>query len=85
MRIAKISLILLLLVPFTVHAAHAFIWLFDQGDKFVDPQIGDTIDCAYWIEQTLTANGHTYVTETYLPFDLNPYDVVFVTLGFFRC
>ena len=76
----------LLMIPVIAQAAHALIWLYDDGDKFIDPQLaGDTIDCAFWIEQTLLDNGHTYHTETYLPYDLSSYDVVFVTLGFFRC
>jgi hypothetical protein len=86
MRKSLIVVTLLFAIPLMVQAAHALIWLFDDHDMFIDPQVGgDTIDCAYWIEQTLVDNGHTYDIETYLPFDLSPYDVVFVTLGFFRC
>jgi len=86
MKIIRISLILMLFVPFAAQAAHSLIWLYDDSDKFIDPQLGgDTIDCAYWIEDALVANGYTYDIETYLPYDLSPYDVIFVTLGFFRC
>lgn len=80
-----IVLFLLLLTPLFVRGYHVFIWNYDTLDVFYDTQIGDSVDCAYWIEQTLGQNEHTYVTGIYLPADLSPYDVVFVTLGFFRC
>jgi hypothetical protein len=74
-----------LLIPVFCSGYHVFVWNYDTLDVFYDAQVGDTIDCAYWIEQTLNQNGHTYVTATALPADLSLYDVVFVTLGFFRC
>ena len=76
---------LLLLFPFFASAYHVCIWNFDTLDVFYDTQVGASIDCAYWIEQTLAANEHTYETSTTLPVNLSPYDVVIVTLGFFRC
>lgn len=85
MKRYSIVLYLILLIPFLANGYHVFVWNFDTLDVFYDSQAGDTIDCAYWLEQTLTANGHTYVTGTSLPGNLGPYDVVFVTLGFFRC
>jgi len=81
----KALITVILLIPLMSFAANAFIWLYDPGDRFDDPETGTTIDCAYWIEQALAANGHDYTTGDYLPADLSPYDVVFVTLGFFRC
>ena len=85
MKKYPVILCLLLLVPFLASGFHAFVWNFDTLDIFYDAQLGESIDCSYWIEQTLTANGHTYVTDTTLPGNLSPYDVVIVTLGFFRC
>lgn len=76
---------ILLTVPILATAANAFIWNFDPLDKFYDSQLGDSIDAAYWLEQTLAFNGHTYHTSTSLPAVLEGYDVVFVTLGWFRC
>lgn len=62
-----------------------FIWNYDVLDRFGDPDLGDTIDCAYWLEQTLLANGHSYTKSTALPASLDAYDIVFVTLGWYRC
>jgi len=82
-------LIILLLsgffLPFIASGEHFFIWNYDPLDIFYDAQIGDSIDCSYWVEQTLTANGHTFIKETFLPTDLSAYDAVFVLLGWFRC
>jgi hypothetical protein len=77
--------VLIIFLPFMMNAHHVYIWNFDTEDTFYDPQISDTIDCTYWLEQTLTANGHTYITGISLPGDLSPYDVIFVTLGWYRC
>jgi len=68
-----------------LHAEHVFIWNYDDDDTFYCSEYGGTIDCAYWIEQTLSYNGHTFVTDTTLAADLSPYDVVFVTTGWYRC
>ncbi|MGB3341127.1 MAG: Ig-like domain-containing protein [bacterium] len=62
-----------------------FIWDYDELDVFYDPDIDATVDCSYWIEQTLLASGHTYTKSTILPTNLNDYDIVFVTLGWLRC
>lgn len=85
MKRYSIVLYLTLLIPFLANGYHAFVWNFDTLDVFYDSQVGDTIDCSYWLEQSLSANGHTYVTGINLPVNLNPYDVVIVTLGLFRC
>lgn len=62
-----------------------FIWLFDRLDKFYDSTIHDSVDCAYWIERTLTANGYSYDRLTFLPPDLSSYRIGFVTIGWERC
>ncbi len=71
--------------PILLNAANVLIWEYDAADIFYDPQLGRSVDCPYWLEQSLTANGHTYTTTNTLPSDLSPYQVVFVTLGWFRC
>jgi len=68
-----------------LHAEHVFIWNFDDEDVFYCDEYSGDIDCSYWIEQTLTYNGHTFETDTLLPTDLSTCDVVFVTTGWFRC
>lgn len=81
----KSYFLILLAVPILAMAANVFIWNFDPLDKFYDGQLGDSIDAAYWLEQTLASNGHTYNTATTLPTVIDGYDVVFITLGWFRC
>ncbi len=80
-----VILVVIFLFPLIMNASHVFIWNYDMADRFFDAQVGATIDCAYWLGQTITANGHTYVTDKELPADLSPYDAVFVTLGWYRC
>ena len=76
---------LILLVPILAMAANVYIWNYDRTDTFYDSQIGLTVDCAYWLEQTLDALGHTYTTDTLLPPNLNGYEVCFVTCGWYSC
>ncbi len=85
MKKRAIMLVAMFLFPLLLNAGHVFVWNYDILDTFYDSEVGSTIDCAYWLEQTITANGHTYVTDTILPADLSPYDAVLATLGWFRC
>ncbi len=62
-----------------------FIWFYDRMDKFFDPTINDSIDCAYYIEQILSASGYDYDLLEFLPPDLTPYKVGFILLGWERC
>jgi len=71
--------------PMLAVAANVFIWNCDPLDKCYDSTVGDSVDCSYWVEQPLDANGHTYVTGTSLPADLSGYDAVFALLGWYRC
>ena len=80
-----LAIFTLLMFPLIVHAANAFVWNFDPLDRFYDTEIEDSIDCAYWLERTLSETGHTVIVDTSLAQDLSPYDVVFVTLGWYRC
>ncbi len=75
----------LMLFTLPLQAEHVFIWNYDDDDLFFCGEYGGTIDCSYWIEQTLAYNGHTFLTNTNLPSDLSAYDVVFVATGWFRC
>ncbi len=80
-----IGLIATLLIPASLHSAHVLIWEYDTLDIFYDPVVGDSVDCPHWLEKALIDNGHTFETYSYLPEDLTSYDVVLVTLGWFRC
>jgi hypothetical protein len=81
----KKKFLVLLIVPVIAMAANVFIWNFDPLDRFYDNQVGDTVDCAYWLEQSLAAHGHTFNTSSSLASNLDGYDAVFVTLGWYRC
>ena len=81
----KITVLAIFLAPFLTFAANVFIWNYDPVDRFYETAISGSVDCAYWVEQTLDAAGHTYVTGTTLPANLAGYDAVFALLGWFRC
>ncbi len=84
-RAALPALVLLSAMVLPLSAADVYVWNFDDEDVFYCSEAGSTVDCAYWIEETLDAAGHSVTTGTTLPSDLGPYDVVFVTLGWYRC
>jgi hypothetical protein len=73
------------LIPIVADAAHVFIWNYDPLDVYFDSEVGDTVDGAYWLEYTLNAHGHTVVTDAVLPHNLEAFDMIFATLGWFRC
>jgi len=81
----KSFVIMTVFIPILAAAANVFIWNYDPLDRFYEPAVMDSVDCAYWVEQTLDSCGHTYVTDTLLPADLTGYDAVFALLGWFRC
>ncbi len=81
----KKQILVLLIFPVMTLAANVFIWNFDPLDRFYDAEVGDSVDCAYGLEQALAANGHTFNTSTSLASNLGSYDAVFVTLGWYRC
>ncbi len=75
----------MLLFPILMPAARICVWNYDPVDRFYDAQIGDSVNCAYWVERDLTAQGHTVeVFDRYLPSDLSGYDLVYCLMGWFR-
>ncbi len=81
----KLFVMVAMLIPILAAAANVFVWNYDPLDKFYETAVMDSVDCAYWVEQTLDNCGHTYVTDTLLPTDLSSYDIVYALLGWFRC
>jgi hypothetical protein len=78
--------VLLLAAPAVALAANVCLWNFDPIDRFYDPEVGDSVDCAYNLSRTLTAQGHTVaVFNESLPQNLAGYDAVFCLMGWFRC
>jgi hypothetical protein len=75
-----------LLAPAAALALNVCVWNYDTLDRFYDPQVGDSVDCAYRVSQTLAAQGHTVdVSNALLPADLSGYDAVFCLMGWYRC
>jgi hypothetical protein len=68
------------------HAARVGIWNYDTLDRFEDPELGTEIDCAYWVQRSLSSQGHhVEVFDADLPEYLDRYDVVFCLMGWYRC
>lgn len=66
-------------------AATFFVWNYDPVDRFYDPGVGDSVDCAYAVERTLAGQGHSVTIDTLLPGNLAGYDGVFCLMGWYRC
>lgn len=87
----RFLIILSLMFVFTLmaNAADILLWHFDPGnyDTTDDPEAGEFIDCAYWIEKSLDAGAYDYDyhNDTLLPSDISSYDIIFGTLGFVDC
>jgi len=79
------SAAVLLLVTGIASAASVCVWNYDTLDRFYDPQVVDSVDCAYWVRQNLAAQGHTVTVTTALPEDLSGFDIVFCLMGWYRC
>jgi len=80
-----LGLLAVLLLPVSARAANVCVWNYDPLDQFYDPEAGDTIDCAYWLERELVELGHTVTVDTTLPSNLDGYDAVFCLMGWYRC
>jgi hypothetical protein len=80
------ALAVLLLAPAATRAANVCVWNYDPVDRFYDPEVSDSVDCAYSLARTLTNQGHAVtVSDTFLPQDLAGYDIVFCLMGWYRC
>lgn len=76
--------VLLLLATGGLQAYDVFLYNLDPSDMIWDPVLSDSIDCSYWIEQTLIAMGDDVTVSDSMPSDLiGSYDMVFVTTGFY--
>jgi hypothetical protein len=88
MRIEKVllALTLCLAAPAVVKAANVCVWNYDPLDRFYDPAVGDSVDCAYNVEKVLTDLGYAVtVSESTLPASLDGFDAVFCLMGWYRC
>lgn len=80
---------LLLTVTFAVNAANILVWNFNPGnyDVYTDPEVGQQINCGYFLKECLTNNSYTftYHDDTKLPTDISSYDVIVGTIGYHEC
>jgi hypothetical protein len=67
-------------------AANICVWNYDTLDRFFDPALAESVDCATNVASGLEALGHSVeVFDRYLPSDISGYDVVFCLMGWYRC
>jgi hypothetical protein len=78
---------LLLALPAVVAtAADICVWNYDPLDRFYDPGLNESVNCAFWVERSLSDAGHTVtVGDSALPPSIAEYDAVFCLLGWYRC
>jgi hypothetical protein len=83
---ALLALALCLVMPAAVQAANVCVWNYDTLDRFYDPAVGDSVNCAYHVDKALTDLGHTVtVSESVLPASLDGFDAIFCLMGWYRC
>jgi hypothetical protein len=81
----KFFLLLFGVLVVAAPAANICVWNYDPVDRFYDPGLNDSVDCAYWVERDLAAAGHTVYADTLLPANISGFDAVFCLMGWFRC
>lgn len=96
MKIILVNLILIQFLAFSINAATVLVWNFNPGDTeypngydyHADPEADNQeVNCSYWIKATLDSNNqsYTYHDELTLPSDINSYDIIIATLGYYHC
>ena len=63
--------------------ANIFIWDHDQGASFRSRTTNQNEGCETALARVLKESGYDVTVARRLPRDLEPYDAVFITLGFF--
>lgn len=81
----RATIVLMLVAPLLLSAADVYIWHYDPADVFYCPDAGMNINTLYWVQNLLTAQGHTCTIDTVLPSNVNAYDVVFALCGWYSC
>jgi len=79
------SLAILLVLPVAAFAANIFVWNYQATDTIYDSEAGMTVDHTYWVQQTLTALGHTLTVSEVLPASLSGYQAAFMLCGWYNC
>ena len=79
-------MLLAALLPAAALAANVCVWNYDSLDRWFDPAAGESVDCAYNVQQALITQGHAVtVAQQFLPVDLSGYDVIMGLMGWYRC
>jgi hypothetical protein len=77
--------IALLLLPIVLSAAEVCIWQYDPLDRYYEPELGDSAVSSYGLQTALTGLGLNCIYVEALPTDLSSFDLVCVSLGWYRC
>jgi hypothetical protein len=85
MKHITMVLLFALAVPLFLNGANVYIWHYDPADTFYCPDAGGYVNTLYWVQTLLTAQGHTCTVDTFLPSNVNSYDVVFALCGWYSC
>ena len=59
------------------------VWNNDNNSHYLDPQTGAYTNCELSITQSLDALGACYELLSFLPTDLEEYDIIFIELGLY--
>jgi len=70
-----------LLVFSATASANILLWDNDNYTTIYDPEGAGVVGCQYAIEKALNNMQLDYTTLSYLPMDLDPYDMLIITLG----
>jgi hypothetical protein len=82
----RLPLLLLGALVVAAPAAEILVWNYDPLDRFYDPGLNESVNCAFWVERSLSDAGHTVTAcDSALPPSIAGYDAVFCLLGWYRC
>lgn len=78
---AVLIVFMLLMLINTAVAANILLWDNDNFSTIYDPEGAGIVGCQYAIEKALNNMEVDYQTLSYLPMDLDPYNILLITLG----
>lgn len=79
-RIAVLASILLAVSAMSL-SAEILLWDNDNYSTIYDPEGAGVVGCEYALEKAFNNMTLSYTTLSYLPTNLNDYDMLFITLG----
>jgi len=78
-----ISVILVLVMVSSAHAANCLIYDHDDNLSLNDPLGAGWVGTQYGIVRSLENLGHTVTTVLTLPADISGYDIIFICTGWY--